>query len=384
MPDLIHTSLRTCKFGEILPRRVVIIRALQLGDLLCAVPAFRAIRAALPEAEIVLIGLPWAREFVERYGCYLDRFVEFPGFPGLPEREPQIRRMPEFLQNLQAEKFDLAIQLHGSGPFVNPLTMLIGARRAAGFYLPGDYCPDPALFMPWPTEGLEVHRLLKLVEFLGLPACGEDLEFPLFAEDHEALHELYERHGLRQRDYVCVHPGASIAERRWPVERFAVVADALAARGLAVVLTGSAAEASLTRNVTRTLRAAPVDLAGQTNLGTLAALFQGTRLLICNDTGVSHLAAALGVPSIVISTGDNPARWAPANHQRHHVLCRATGVTPADVLSDARELLAHGRVSSDSIEEGETRSRPHGAGIWSTSTARKPSLARPLTERPEL
>ena len=72
-------NLADPRFGDAVPRRIIILRALQLGDLLCAVPAFRAIRSAWPEAEIVLVGLPWARGFVERFALYLDGFREFPG-----------------------------------------------------------------------------------------------------------------------------------------------------------------------------------------------------------------------------------------------------------------------------------------------------------------
>src|SRR5215208_4205215 len=103
------------------PHNIVIIRALQLGDLLCSVPAFRALRAALPEARVTLVGLPWADVFVKRFSHYLDDFIALPGWPGLPESEPQIEKIPGFLQTVQNRRFDLALQMQGSGGITNPL-----------------------------------------------------------------------------------------------------------------------------------------------------------------------------------------------------------------------------------------------------------------------
>jgi ADP-heptose:LPS heptosyltransferase len=75
----------------------------------------RSLRAALPETHITLIGLPWARHFVERFGEYLDEFIEFPGFPGFLEQPARIEQLPKFLSDIQQRRFDLALQMQGSG-----------------------------------------------------------------------------------------------------------------------------------------------------------------------------------------------------------------------------------------------------------------------------
>lgn len=319
---------RPSRLGIPPPQRVAVLRALQLGDLLCAVPALRALRAALPEAEIVLVGLPWARAFVARFDRYLDGFMELPGYPGLVETTPRVEEIPAFLTAVQARRFDLAIQLHGSGSITNPLTVLLGARLNAGYFLPGQYCPDDERFLPYPAEEPEVRCHLRLMQFLGVPLQGEHLEFPLYEEDRRSLGEVKAARYLRPGEYVCVHPGSQLPSRRWPPERFAAVADALAARGLQIVLTGTAGEAGLTRAVAERMRAPSVDLAGQTDLGALGVLLSEARLLVCNDTGVSHIAAALDLPSLVVASGSDVQRWAPLDRERHPVLWHAVECRP--------------------------------------------------------
>ncbi|HEY7327770.1 MAG TPA: HAD-IIIA family hydrolase [Gemmataceae bacterium] len=90
---------------------MVVLWALKLGDLLGALPAFRALRKAWPKTELTLIGLPWAQTFVKRYCEYVDGIRVFPGYSGPPEREPNIDGIPVFLREMQAERFDLAIQM---------------------------------------------------------------------------------------------------------------------------------------------------------------------------------------------------------------------------------------------------------------------------------
>lgn len=336
--------------------RVAVFRALRLGDLLCAVPALRALRAALPAARITLIGLPWAADFARRFSHYIDDFIAFPGAPGFPERTASAAEIAEFDRRAYAERFDLALQWHGNGRISNSIVGAL-ASECAGFYSADAPCSDPERFLPYPEEQPEIRRLLRLLEFLGIPDQGEALEFPITHAEWRALAERRTGFGLRPGQYVCIHPGGRAPARRWPPERFARAADYLAGRGLPVVLTGTAAEAGLTAAVARSMLSPCINLAGHAAMGVLAALFTGARLLVCNDTAVSHMAAALKVPSVVVFTGSSPGRWAPLDRERHRrvfheVGCRpceysacpighlcAVGVLPGDVIREAEVLL---------------------------------------------
>jgi ADP-heptose:LPS heptosyltransferase len=302
--------------------KIAVFRALQLGDLLCAVPVLRALRHAYPDAEVTLVGLAWARELASRFSAYVDDFIEFPGFPGMPERAPALAAIPEFFRLARARGFDLAIQLHGSGEITNPITALMGARASAGYYRPGHWCPDPERFIEWRDDEHEVLRWLGLLERLGATPRGTHLEFPLRDIDWQ------DWRALRLHDYAVIHAGSQLPSRRWLPQRFAEVGDALGAEGLRVVLTGTAAEAPLAARVQGAMREPALDLTGRTTLGSLGALIARARLLICNDTGVSHLAAALNTPSVVIACGSDPRRWAPLNRELHRVLAAAVPCRP--------------------------------------------------------
>jgi ADP-heptose:LPS heptosyltransferase len=317
------------------PESIVILRALQLGDLLCAVPAWRAIRAAFPNTTITLVGLPWAESFVQRFNSILDDFIEFPGYPGFPEREPQIQKIPKFIRQVQKRRFDLALQMQGSGGISNPLVALFGARVSAGYYHPGQFCPDPYLYLPYP-EGLpEIHRHLALLKRLRIPDQGDTLEFKLQKADEKDFQALPIGDLDLQRT-ICIHPGARAQERRWPVEKFAAVGDRLFKLGYHIALTGSKDETSLTAAVRDNMHAPAIDLAGQTSLGAMALLLSKARLLVCNDTGVSHLADAVGASSVVLFSSSDPRRWAPLNPLRNRPVLNAGGLEPEAVLAEVK------------------------------------------------
>jgi len=304
--------------------RIGILRALQLGDMLCAVPALRALHAEYPAARITLIGLPWAREFAARFRRYFYDFLEFPGFPGLPERAVDVAAIPPFFRKAKSLGFDLLFQLHGSGELTNPLSVLMGARHTAGFYRAGRYCPDPERYAEWRDDEHEVLRYLRLMGRVGIAARGSALEFPL----HEADWREWAQLGLARGSYAVVHAGSQLPSRRWPAERFAQVADALAAQGLQVVLTGTKGEAAITAGVAASMKFPALDLMGRTSLGGLAALVARARLVVANDTGISHIAAALRAPSVIVASGSDPRRWAPLDRELHRVLWHPTECRP--------------------------------------------------------
>lgn len=342
------------QFDDPVPQRIAIVRALPgLGDLLCSVPAFRALRSAFPAAEISLIGLPWAKSFVQRFGNYLDHWLEFPGYPGIPEVAFSPERTIAFLQEVQQTSFDLALQMHGNGSIMNSFSLLLGAKRTAGFFPQRQFCPHIDWFLPYPDHLPEVQRHLHLLRFLGIQTQAESIEFPVTAADRDECNAMLQAYELCPKSYVCIHPGASTADRRWSYEHFAAVADALAAQDFQIVLTGTAGEKELTQKVAQMMRHPAIDLSGQTSLGALALLLQQAGLLICNDTGVSHLGAAVQVKSVVIFSQSEPHRWAPLDRDRHKIVAMPSienahlysPATPMQVLREALNLLHDEEVS---------------------------------------
>src|SRR5438105_3725082 len=114
-------------------KKIAVFRALQLGDVLCAIPALRVLRKAYPKAKISFIGLPGMRELLNRYRYYIDEFIVFPGHPCLPEQPFDQQAFTQFKDQMIAEKFDLILQLHGNGKIVNQLLKKLGSRYFAGF-----------------------------------------------------------------------------------------------------------------------------------------------------------------------------------------------------------------------------------------------------------
>ncbi|CAA9221094.1 MAG: glycosyl transferase, family 9 [uncultured Corynebacteriales bacterium] len=306
-------------------RTVLLVRLrVGLGDLLCGVPALRALRAARPDLHVALLTWAEMEPVVARFGAYVDELVPFPGWPGIPERPP--RDPAGFLAAVRARRFDAALQVYGDRPAANEVTEAVGARRVGGFHDPARHPADPATHLPYPASMHEVHRHLSLFQHLGVPPAGEDLEFPVTAADRA------EAAPLARGRYAVLHPGATSSSRRWPLRRWAEVGDALARSGLRVLVTGVPGEEELTAAVVGGMREPAVDACGATSLGGFAALLAGAVLLVSNDTGAAHLAVAVRTPSVTVFLSGDPRRWAGLPRDRHRVVRADVGCNPCPHL----------------------------------------------------
>lgn len=341
-------------------RRIAVFRALHLGDLMEAVPALRALRAGFPGAEITLIGLPWASSFARRFRRYIDRFVAFAGFPGINEITFVPEQMASSIADLRAYGFDLAVQMHGSGPASNRFVCSLEAGTTAG-YFQGDARGSLAIAAPYPHDRPEVYRNLGLAQMLGCTELDPTLEFPLLMRDQAEAAALMRDFPRASRPWIGLHAGARSPARRWPIDYFATLANELARLFDAqIILTGSPDERTIVEAVKERITTRPINLAGKTSLGGLAALIASLDLFVSNDTGPAHLAYALDTPSITIFGPADYRRWAPLYQRRHRIVRHPVacspcpywecpidhpclrGILPRQVVEVAGDLLARG------------------------------------------
>jgi len=301
-------------------RRIGVLRANSLGDYLFLGPALDALRAAYPAAEIVLLGAPWhARALAGRPGPP-DRVVVVPPRPGIRERQADEPAPPDaLLAAARAERFDVLVQAHGGGGNSNPLVREIGARVTAG--LRADGAPALDRWVRYQHYQPEVFRYLEAVRLVGAAPVTVEPRFPVTAEDRAEATGVA---GEPARPRVALHPGANDPRRRWPPDRFAAVGDTVAGAGFDVVVTGTAAERDLAAAVRATMRHPARDLSGRLSLGGLAALLAGCALVVANDTGPLHLAAAVGTPTVGVYWIGNLVNCAPAIRARHRPIASWT------------------------------------------------------------
>ena len=305
--------------GPVVPgvRRIAVLRANAIGDFVLALPALAALRAAYPQAEITCLGTTWHPELLDGRPGPWDRCVVVPRYPGVRDGDGATRDSPEvraFFAEQQRERYDLAVQLHGGGGNSNPFVRALGARLTVGMRDVG--APPLDRDVRYSCYQHEVHRFLEVVALVG--AVPVELEPRLAVTDADRA--AAEQALLGAGPVVAVHPGATDPRRRWPPERFAAVADAVAALGAQVVLVGHGEDdARAAEQIAAAMRAAVADLVGRLSLSAVLGVLERCRVVVGNDSGPRHLAAAVGTSTVGVYWCGNLINAGPLTRARHRV-----------------------------------------------------------------
>jgi ADP-heptose:LPS heptosyltransferase len=304
------------------PRSVLVIHFGQLGDVVLGLPALDALRARFPDAEIVLLGRPWHAELLGPRPSPVDRVELVP--PGALDGTDVAAR-EAFVEAVAAERFDLAIQMHGGGRHSNPVV------RALAPFTIGMRAPDADpldRWIPYVPYQHEILRYLDVVALVGAAPLGVEPVLAVTPDDVAGSRDAVPPDG---RPLAVLHPGATDPRRRWPAAAFAAVGDALARGGARIVVTGTDAELGSLDDVAGAMRVRP-DVVIGTSLGALVGLLARAGLVVANDTGPLHLAGAVGTPTVGIYWCGNLVNGGPLSVERRRhatswrIACPVCGV----------------------------------------------------------
>lgn len=257
--------------------KLVVLRALGLGDFLTSLPALRGLARAFPRHRR-LLAAPGELAALALHSGAVDAVED---------------TRPLEAMSTSLHDADLAVNLHGRGPQSHLVLRATRPRRLIAFGVGS---------ARWRPDEHEVARWCRMLGESGIATDARDLDLerPTNRPPAEAI------------GATLIHPGAAGEARRWPVERFAAVARAERAHGRSVVVTGGPDEVERAQEVARLAGAEGVRVyAGRTNLLDLAALVAVAGRVVCGDTGVGHLATALRRPSVLLFGPTSPADWGP-------------------------------------------------------------------------
>ncbi len=370
------------------PRRVLVVKLADLGDLLTATPALRALRRRYPTSEITALVSPHSASLLDGNDA-VDRVLTFPkaifdrpASLASPRAAARALRLSAGLAaRLRAGRFDVVVLLHHLFTSWGRLKYrwLLAATGAPIRVGLGEapFLTHSALDLGFGGRH-EVDYWLDTVAQIGARSPCSDLELHLTAHELEEGSRRLGALGTRKGPVVAIHPGSgafSVA-RRWPAERFAQVADGLAAAGCTVLIVAGPGEEALAQRACTAMCAQATVLREHGGPRALAAVLRGCQLFVGNDSGVMHLAATVGVPCVGVFGLSNYRAWGPYPPERHRVVrldlacspclypdfrlgtpqgCAARtclmGLPAAPVLAAAQELLGAGGMRSGYSDE---------------------------------
>lgn len=334
-------------------RRVLVVRLRSIGDTVLATPSLHALKRFLPGARIDVLLEDWVALLLEG-SEEVDRVLTV-------ERKSTASRLL-VARRLRAENYDVVYNLHG-GSTAALLTRATGARHRVGF---ADYAyaalhnhaapPSSALWGREKTHSVE--QQLALLGWTGVPVTDRPAtRLAVTTKASASVARRLVEAGVDESDaFVLIHPAAAFDTKTWAAENFARVVESLAARGLKAVVVAAPNEAKVVADVRGHARTPLVSFT-DLSLPEITALAARSSLFVGNDSGVAHIAAAVGVPQVVVFGSSNVAHWrpwarAPAEVVREEMPCApCPGYTCAEF--DAPECIR--RVSVERVKAAVSR-----------------------------
>jgi heptosyltransferase-1 len=295
-------------------KRILLIKPSSLGDIVLALPVLSSLRANFPDARISWFVRP---EYAPLLDCTsgIDEIMLFDRkLLGKWWYNPRaFGALIKLIGRLRRAKFDLVIDLQGllrTALFA----WLSGCKNRFGMNAAREFA---TVFYTHkiPRDNDSIHLIdyyLKTVTVAGASHTTVDFNLTPPAQAKDGIAGLLARYNIGHDRYAVFVPGSSHVSKCWPVENFAALADKIAAQfDLSITAVGTTREKPLVQKLKSCTKAPIANFAGLTDIPQLVALLQGAKLVISNDTGPGHIAAALGVPLVIIFGTTNPARIHP-------------------------------------------------------------------------
>jgi len=295
-------------------KRVLVVRLRSIGDTVLATPSLFALKRFLPEAQVDILVEDWVAPLLTDHP-YVDNVIVL-------ERGGFMTRA-RVARELRAERYDVVYNLHG-GTTATFLTRASGARHRVGFKtyqyanLHTDLVPSPLLL--WGQQKTHsVEQQLALLGWTGVPVSDKPrTELGVSPGAVESVNQQLANAGLADRQIALIHPAAAFETKRWATENFARVAEFVAERGLAPVAIAAPNELGIIDTLLNESSVHVLSL--ELSLPEVTALAARSRVFVGNDSGIAHIAAAVGTPSVVVFGSSNVAHWRPWNRTKAEVV----------------------------------------------------------------
>ncbi|MDD2556830.1 MAG: lipopolysaccharide heptosyltransferase II [Desulfuromonas sp.] len=345
-----------------------------IGDAVMTTPALAELRSRCPQAEIVMLANPLVAPLFQHHPA-VDRVLVY----AKKGRHSGIRGFFRMAQELRHERFDAALLLQNA---IEAALLTFAARipRRAGYATDGRrlFLTDPVVVSAADKKLHHTAYYLTLLDRLGLRSKAAMQNPDIHLTSKLILHlteeeRAWARTTLGSENMIALNPGAAYGSaKRWFPERFAAVADALAKRfGVKIVLTGGPAEREIGDDIATLMQHDCINMVGKTDVRQMMALLGACRLLITNDSGPMHVAAALNVPIVAVFGPTDHTTTSPASAQvkivRKEVECAPCllrqcptdhrcmqSINAEDVITAAADLLNNAQLSEKADENSDS------------------------------